>query len=95
MAKLLPEIRTAMGTPIEAGDLTVTPESQSLILVANVLIWNMGVVWNRPAAVLVSRNNEQVRIPIINLTRIGMIVAGGLGAIAALLLLRVQSALEV
>ncbi len=94
MAQIIPEIRTTQGTPIVIGDLSLTPESQSVILVAAFPNWHTGLVWNRPVAVLVSRNGEQSRIPIMNLTRIGMVLAAGLGVLAALLLLRVQSLLK-
>lgn len=85
------ESRTTLGEPFEAGDLTVTPVAQSLILVAGFRTWQTGVVWNRPAAVLVRRKGEQVRIPIVNYTRLGSVAAAGLGIFVSVLLLRTYS----
>ncbi len=67
--------RTLPGKPITAGDITVTPQAQALIL-----RWpGGGWVWNRPVAVLVERGGNVERIPIIDVTRFAQIGLYGLG----------------
>jgi hypothetical protein len=67
------EWRTDSGSPVSVGDVTVTPQSQALIV-----HWpNGGFVWNRPVAVLVERGQEQECMRILDVTRIlqvGLIV---------------------
>mgnify|MGYP005843729069 CR=1 FL=1 len=54
------------GDPITVGNVTVTPQSQALIV-----RWPFGrFVWNRPVAVLVERNGRRERIPIVDTTRL-------------------------
>lgn len=63
------------GSPIIAGDATVTPQAQVLSIKG----WNGGFVWNRPVAVLVERGGEVTRYPIVNVTRyaqLGLIAVG-------------------
>lgn len=73
------------GPPILAGDARVTPQSQVLSISGR----NGGFVWNRPVAVLVERDGEISRYPIVNVTRyaqIGLIAVGALlGGLALLL----------
>jgi hypothetical protein len=81
------EWQTVLGNPVRIGDLTVTPESQALIM-----HWpNGGFVWNRPLAVLVERNGRTERVPIPDVTRIaqvvliiGMVLLSVVAAIAAI-----------
>ncbi len=54
------------GHPVTAGEITVTPQSQALII-----RWGQGgFVWNRPVAVVVERPGQTQRIPVLDLTRI-------------------------
>ncbi|MCC7354888.1 MAG: hypothetical protein IT330_14180 [Anaerolineae bacterium] len=65
--------QTINGDPITVGDVTVTPQSQSLTV-----RWPFGgFVWNRPVAVLVERGGQTERIPIVDTTR--MVQLGVLG----------------
>ena len=81
------EWQTVLGSPVRIGDVTVTPESQALIL-----HWpNGGFVWNRPLAVLVEHNGRMERVLIPDVTRIaqialliGMVLLGVVTAIAAI-----------
>ena len=58
--------QTLSGDKVAIGDVTVTPQSQALIV-----RWpNGGFVWNRPAAVLVERGEGTERIPIVDVTRL-------------------------
>jgi hypothetical protein len=58
--------QTISGDKTQIGDTVVTPQSQSIML-----RWPYGgLVWNRPAAVLVEQDNQTTRIPIIDITRI-------------------------
>lgn len=73
------------GEPVVAGDVTITPESQALILRLPI----GGFVWNRPTAVLVDGDGGQRRVPIVDVTRtaqIGLLAAGTLFLVAALIL---------
>jgi hypothetical protein len=58
--------QTVSGEAVTVGDVTVVPQSQALML-----RWGRygGLVWNRPAAVLVKRGDETERIPIVDFTR--------------------------
>ena len=57
---------TVPGNPVTAGDVTVTPQSQALIV-----RWPWGgLVWNRPVAVLVKQGEQTERVPIVDVTRI-------------------------
>ena len=59
--------QTISGKPVTVGDVSVTPQSQALIL-----RWPFGFVWNRPVAVLVEQNEPHrvERIPVVDVTRI-------------------------
>jgi len=66
------------GPPVVAGDTRVTPQSQ-VFSIKGIRGWNGGYVWNRPVAVLVEREGEISRYPIVDVTRyaqIGLIAAG-------------------
>ncbi len=77
------QLQTISGDPIPVGDVTVTPQSQALIV-----RWpNGGFVWNRPVAVLVDRDGETERVPIIDVTRVVQIGLMGLGFLFMTLLL--------
>jgi hypothetical protein len=58
--------QTVAGQPVTVGDVTLTPQSQALVI-----RWpNGGLVWNRPVAILVERGQQTERIPILDVTRI-------------------------
>jgi uncharacterized protein (TIGR03382 family) len=58
------------GSPTTVGKITLTPQSQVLSL-----RWpNGGWVWNRPVAVLVEKDGETERLPIVNVTRYAQVV---------------------
>ncbi len=58
--------QTVSGEAATVGDVTVVPQSQALTL-----RWGRhgGLVWNRPAAILVERGGQTERIPIVDFTR--------------------------
>jgi hypothetical protein len=58
--------QTVSGEAVTVGDVTVVPQSQALTL-----RWGRhgGLVWNRPAAILVERGGQTERIPIVDFTR--------------------------
>ena len=58
--------QTVSGEAVTVGAVTVTPQSQALTL-----RWGRygGLVWNRPAAILVKRGEQVERIPIVDVTR--------------------------
>jgi hypothetical protein len=60
------ETRSATSTMV--GDTTITPQAQSLSI-----RWPRGEwVWNRPTGVLVERNGQTERIPIVDVTRVAL-----------------------
>ncbi len=72
------------GTTVMVNDYTITPQSQALIV-----RFPMGIfIWNRPTSVLVERNGEVKRFPIVDVTRIlqlGFLGTGAIVTIAGLL----------
>jgi hypothetical protein len=65
--------QTLSGDKITAGPLSLTPQSQALIL-----RWGKGGwVWNRPVALLVEGEGYSRRIPIIDITRIAQVSLWG------------------
>ncbi len=58
--------QTVSGEAMTVEDVTVVPQSQALTL-----RWGRygGLVWNRPVAILVERDGQTERIPIVDLTR--------------------------
>lgn len=68
MARLKEMIQwqTVSGRPVPVGDVTVTPQSQALVI-----RWPYGgIVWNRPVAILVEHGGQTERVPIVDVTRI-------------------------
>jgi hypothetical protein len=62
-------VQSLTGDPISVGGVTVTPQSQAIMV-----RWPKGGwVWNRPVAILVEREGKTERIPIVNVTRIAQI----------------------
>jgi hypothetical protein len=56
--------------PIVVGDTRITPQAQAFSL----RFPFGGIVWNRPTAVLVERDDVTQRIPIVDVTRVAQIV---------------------
>ncbi len=75
------------GRPIQAGDITVTPQSRALI----VRLPFGGLVWRRPTAVLVERAGQMSRIPIVDVTRVVQLALLGVIALAFLATVWIQS----
>lgn len=68
---------TKTGDRLTIGALTVTPQSQALIL-----RWpNGGWVWNRPVAVLVEQGRQVKRIPLVDVTRLAQLGLLGLSLV--------------
>jgi len=59
-------VQTGAGQPVTVGDITVTPQFQSLVL----RLPSGGFVWNRPTAILVEQDGQAERVPIRDITRI-------------------------
>ncbi|HEX6553814.1 MAG TPA: hypothetical protein VF026_13695 [Ktedonobacteraceae bacterium] len=60
------QVQTVSGQPVTVNDVTVTPQSQALIVRLPI----GGFVWNRPTAILVKRDEATKRFPIVDITRI-------------------------
>ncbi len=66
---------TIEGQPLKAGNMVVTPISQSLI----VRLPFGGFIWNRPVAIRVENEAGEERIAIVDVTRriqLGLILSG-------------------
>ncbi len=72
------------GAPVRAGDITVTPQAHAL----TVRLGRAGLVWNRPAAVLIERDGRVERKRILDVTRIAQLALLGLGLMFAIIALR-------
>jgi hypothetical protein len=75
--------QTVTGEPFEKDGTVITPLTQVLAVQLPLGRAGGGLVWNRPAALLVERDGEVERIPILDVTRIiqvglllGVLVAG-------------------
>ena len=79
--------QTISGKPVTAGDLTVTPQSWTLIIRSPYGCW----VWNRPVAVQVEQANRPsaspARIPIVDVTRLAQLGFLGLSLIFSIITL--------
>jgi len=60
------QVQTVSGQPVTVESVTVTPQSQALIVRLPI----GGFVWNRPIAILVERDETAKRFPIVDITRI-------------------------
>ena len=60
------EWKNSSGQPLTAGEYTLTPQAQALV----VRLPRLGWVWNRPVAVVVERGGETQRLPVVDVTRI-------------------------
>jgi hypothetical protein len=85
MARLKEILRwqTISGDKVTSGDVTVTPQSQALII-----RWpHGGLVWNRPVAILVERAEQTERFPIVDVTRIVQLGLLGLSLVFSVVIL--------
>lgn len=71
--------RTASSESITVGNARLTFQSQALVI--RTPIWKR--VWNRPVAVLVERDGQTERLPIVDVTRLA-VVALTAGTVASL-----------
>ena len=60
------QVQTVSGQPVTVDSVTVTPQSQALIVRLPI----GGFVWNRPTAILVEQDEAAKRFPIVDITRI-------------------------
>jgi hypothetical protein len=68
------QLHTFAGEPTTTGDITVTPQCKALSI-----HWPRGgLVWNRPVAVLVERDGQTRRVPIVDVTRAVQLALWGL-----------------
>ena len=69
--------QTLSGDRVTVGDVSLTPQSQALTI-----RWPWGgLVWNRPVAVLVERDGQTERIPIVDVTRMAQLGLLGLSLV--------------
>jgi hypothetical protein len=62
-------VQTVSGDPVSVRGVTVTPQSQAIMV-----RWpNGGWVWNRAVAILVEREGETERVPIVDVTRVAQL----------------------
>ena len=77
--------QTISGSSVTVGDVTVTPQSQALIV-----RWPFGgFVWNRPVAILVERGGPRSveRMRVVDVTRMVQLGLLGLGLILSIAVL--------
>ena len=67
-------LETTSAEPIVVSNTRITPQAQAFRLSFPF----GGFVWNRPTAVLVERDGETQRMPIVDVTRVVQIVLFGL-----------------
>jgi uncharacterized spore protein YtfJ len=65
--------QTVTGEPFEKDGAVITPLTQVLAVQLPLGPASGGFVWNRPVALLVERDGEVERVPIIDLTRIAQV----------------------
>jgi hypothetical protein len=64
------QLKTVQNSPVEAGGVRLTPESQIL----SVRLPFGGFVWQRPTAVVLEQAGRATRrVPIVDLTRLALI----------------------
>jgi len=81
------KINTHRTTPIQAGEITVQPISQSVHWAGK---W-FGFVWNRPVAVQVDDGQASYQLPVRDLTRTALIILWGLTTVFSLAMLSPKS----
>ena len=87
MANRWMRTRDQVGAPIRAGDRVVTPVSRATIVTAPGV--PVGLVWNRPAGILVNGDEErETYVRIRDHTREALFALYGVGLLTALLMWR-------
>jgi hypothetical protein len=82
-SKPLFHIETRWGEPLVAGDTEIVPQSQAVTI-----RWpNGGYVWNRPIAVVVRRDDQEERLPIVDVTLVARLALFALGVLSSLIFL--------
>lgn len=72
------------GSPVQAGDWTVTPVSRALLIQIPGIVG--GLVWNRPLYVRVSRPGQEEKIlPVRDVTRLALFGIAGLALLGVIL----------
>ncbi len=74
---------TLAGEPVAVNQWTVTPLAQSLTIRGS----RGGFVWNRPVALLITRDGQAKRMPIPDVTRSAQLVLLGIGLLLSLIFL--------
>lgn len=74
------EIKTSTGKPLRQGNVTITPQAQAVVI----KFPYGGFVWNRPVAMLVTKDGRRERFPISNVTRTAIAAIVGAGALLTL-----------
>lgn len=74
MGERRPMLRYALvkGEPVSAGGARVTPQARVL----EVRWSGGGLVWNRPVGVMVERDGQTMRMPIVDVTRMIQVALG-------------------
>ena len=74
---------TLAAPPVTVNQVTVTPLAQSLTI-----RWPQGgFVWNRPVAIIVERDGQTTRIPILDVTGLVQLILLGIVLLVSLVLL--------
>jgi hypothetical protein len=60
------QMQLSSGTPVTVGEVTVVPQSRAV----TIRFPYGGFVWNRPVTVLVEKNGQTKRLPVIDSTRL-------------------------
>ena len=77
------KIKTHMSAPIQAGEITLHPISQSIHWIGK----SFGFVWSRPSAIRVEDGQSAYQLPIRDLTRTYLILLWGMTAVFGLIFL--------
>jgi hypothetical protein len=77
------QIQTLAGEAITTAGMTVTPQTQALVIHFGA---HGGLVWNRPVAVVVERDGQTERIPIVDITRLVQVILLGVSILAVMFL---------
>lgn len=76
------EWQMKQGEPVVAGDKTITPQSQGLVIRLPI----GGLVWNRPVSVLVEQNGRTEEIPVVDVTRTAVLTLAAFGILFPVIL---------
>lgn len=68
-------IESRSGEPLQRGDTSITPVARSLRLQ---LGDHLGLIWNRPSAILVESGGSRRVLPVVDVTRLAQWAIWGL-----------------